>query len=94
MPRGQFTTDVVILFLQALFPHERFRGEPPAEVQPVDEGQAAHEPQSPDGERSPGEPRAEVQPVDELQAAHELPYSHSSVWQRLYSQPPCSHSSA
>jgi hypothetical protein len=34
-----------------------------------------------------------VQPVDELQAAHELPCSHSSELQRLYSGLPYSHSS-
>ena len=78
---GQFATDEAILFLQGqgVFSQEHFRGEPPAEVQPVDEGQAAHELQSPDGERSPREPRAEMRPFHELQAAHEPPWSHSSA---------------
>ncbi|HEX7425256.1 MAG TPA: hypothetical protein VF311_15415, partial [Terriglobales bacterium] len=83
--RSQFATDEAVLYLQGVFSpdEERSAGEPQAEVQPVDEGQAAHELQSPDEERSAGEPQAEVQSVDELQAAHGvhsahgLPYSHS-----------------
>ena len=43
-----------------------------------DEGQAAHERQSPDVERSRDEPEAEVQSVDGLQAAYGLPCSRSS----------------
>ena len=64
-------TDEALLCRQGIFSQERFRGEPPDEVQPVGEGQAVPELQSFDEERS----RDGALPVDELRAAHELAYS-------------------
>jgi len=49
---SQLTIDEANRYLQVLFSRECSRGE----VQPLVEGQAAHEPQLPDEERSRGEP--------------------------------------
>jgi hypothetical protein len=67
---SQFATAEAILYLQGLFSPDEERSQ--GGVQTVDEGQAAHELQSSDEERSAGEPQGEVQSVDEGQAAHEL----------------------
>jgi hypothetical protein len=80
---SQFATAEAILYLQGLFSPDEERSQ--GGVQTVDEGQAAHELQSSDEERSAGEPQGEVQSVDELQAAHELLYSHWSEWPLPYS---------
>jgi hypothetical protein len=69
-----FATAEAIVYLQELFSQDEERSQ--GGVQTVDEGQAAHELQSPGEERSAGEPQAEVQSVDEGQAAHELLYFH------------------
>jgi hypothetical protein len=65
MRRSQPATDEAILCLQELFSQECFRGETPVGAPLVGEGQAAHELQSPDEERS----RDEVQALPGLRAA-------------------------
>lgn len=65
-------TDEAVLCLQGLFSQERSRSEPEGGVQPIGEGQAAHELQAAHGLQAVDE----GQTVHELQAAHGLPYSH------------------
>jgi hypothetical protein len=74
--RSQSATDAALLCLRGIFSQERFRGESPAEVQPVDEVQAAHELQAAHEVRAAHERRV----AHGAQAAHERPCSHSSEW--------------
>jgi hypothetical protein len=85
--------DDAILYLRGPFSpdEERSRDVPHGGVQPGDEGQAAHELQSLDVERSRDVLQTEVQSVDGLHAAYGRRCSHVSELWPLYSRLPCSH---